>query len=112
MKKHFHNKYIKYQAEIDSFINDFSISGELLGNEKRNSIKLFELDNQTVNIKSFKVPNIFNKIAYKFLRKSKAQRSFEYAEKLLDLDIGTPHPIAYYEFYNGLFFGNLLIRFN
>lgn len=105
MKKHFHNKYIKYQAEIDSFINDFSISGELLGNEKRNSIKLFELDNQTVNIKSFKVPNIFNKIAYKFLRKSKAQRSFEYAEKLLDLDIGTPHPIAYYEFYNGLFFG-------
>lgn len=105
MKKHFHYKYIKYQAEIDSFINDFSISGELLGNEKRNSIKLFELDNQTVNIKSFKVPNIFNKIAYKFLRKSKAQRSFEYAEKLLDLDIGTPHPIAYYEFYNGLFFG-------
>lgn len=105
MKKHFHSKYIKYQTEIDSFINGFSISGELLGNEKRNSIKLFELETETVNIKSFKIPNVFNKIAYKFLRKSKAQRSFEYAEKLLSLDIGTPHPIAYYEFSNGLFFG-------
>ena len=105
MKKHFHKAFIKHQAKISSFINDFSTSGKLLGNEKRNSVKLFELDTQTINIKSFKIPNFFNKIAYKFLRKSKAQRSFEYAEKLLSLDIGTPHPIAYYESSNGLFFG-------
>jgi len=105
MKKHFHNKYIKHQGEIERFILDFNTSGKLLGNEKRNSIKLFELDVQTVNIKSFKIPNIFNKIAYNFLRKSKAQRSYEFAEKLLSLGIGTPHPIAYYEFSNGLFFG-------
>jgi hypothetical protein len=105
MIKHFHKKYLAEQANIDAFINNFSTSGKLLGNEKRNSIKLFELETHTVNIKSFKIPNIFNKIAYKFLRKSKAQRSFEYAKKLLDLDIGTPHPIAYYEFSNGLLFG-------
>ena len=104
MKKHFHNRYIKHQVEVESFINDFSTSGKLLGNEKRNSIKLFELDTQTVNIKSFKIPNVFNKIAYKFLRKSKAQRSFEYAEKLLGLNIGTPHPIAYYDFSSAIFF--------
>ena len=53
---------------------------------------------QTVNIKSFKVPNIFNQIAYKFLRKSKAERSFEYANKLLSKGIGTPQPFAYFEF--------------
>ena len=104
MIKHFHKKYLPQQEKVDAFIDSFSTSGKLLGNEKRNSIKLFELDVQMVNIKSFKVPNIFNKIAYKFLRKSKAQRSFEYAEKLLSLGIGTPHPIAYYEFHKGLFF--------
>jgi len=105
MKKHFHNKYLKEQASIDSFIDDFCTSGTLLGDEIRNSIKLFELDTQVINIKSFKIPNVFNKIAYKFLRKSKAQRSFEYAKKLLDLGIGTPHPIAYYEDSSALFFG-------
>ncbi len=105
MKKHFHNKYIQHQAKLDTFIEDFDTSGKLLSHGKRNSLKLFKLDAETVNIKSFKIPNIFNKIAYKFLRKSKAQRSFEYAENLLSLGIGTPHPIAYYEFYNGLFFG-------
>jgi len=105
MKKHFHNKYLTKQASIDVFIEDFNTSGTLLGDEIRNSIKLFDLDNQLVNIKSFQIPNVFNKIAYKFLRKSKAQRSFEYAEKLLDLGIGTPQPIAYYEDSNVLFFG-------
>ena len=104
MKKHFHREYIKHQDKIDGFINDFATSGKLLGNEKRNSIKLFELDDQTINIKSFKIPNVFNKLAYKFLRKSKAQRSYEYAEKLIDLGIGTPKPVAYYEFNKGLFF--------
>ena len=105
VKKHIHDKYIKHQVKLDGLIGAFTTSGKLLGDEIRNSIKLFELDAQTVNIKSFKIPNIFNKIAYKFLRKSKAQRSFEYAQKLLDLGIGTPHPIAYYEFSSGLFFG-------
>ncbi len=105
MIKHFKKEYIPYQAKIDTFIDTFSTSGELLGDEVRNSIKLFVLDTKTVNIKSFKIPNIFNKIAYKFLRKSKAQRSFEYAEKLINFDIGTPYPIAYYEFSSGLLFG-------
>ncbi|TJY32859.1 lipopolysaccharide kinase InaA family protein [Pontimicrobium aquaticum] len=105
MIKHFHKKYLPQQEKVDVFIDTFSTSGKLFGNQKRNSIKLFELDSQIINIKSFKVPNMFNKIAYRFLRKSKAQRSFEYAMKLLDLGIGTPHPIAYYEFTNGIFFG-------
>ena len=34
---------------------------------------------------------------YNFFRKSKAQRSFEYATKLLNLGIGTPTPIAFCE---------------
>jgi hypothetical protein len=83
---------------LDGFIRDFSNSGIQFGKANRNSIKLFQLNNQTINIKSFKIPNIFNQIAYRFLRKSKAQRSFEYANKLQNFDIGTPQPMAYYEF--------------
>jgi hypothetical protein len=36
------------------------------GNGERNVIKLFDLNGQTINIKSFKVPNIVNKVAYKY----------------------------------------------
>ncbi|MDO7171510.1 lipopolysaccharide kinase InaA family protein [Mariniflexile sp. AS56] len=64
----------------------------------RNVIKIIELDQLKLNIKAFKIPNVVNKIVYNFFRKSKAQRSFEYANKLLELGVGTPKPIAYFEY--------------
>lgn len=90
--------YIDKTSAIDAIINNFETSGEPFGNKGRNSLKLFELDGLMINVKSFRVPNIINKIAYRFLRMSKAKRSFEYANKLIDLNIGTPQPIAYYEY--------------
>ena len=45
---------------------------------------------------------MINKIAYKYFRKSKARRSFEYATILLKNGIGTPAPIAFFENYNWL----------
>lgn len=78
-------------------IETFSTSGTLFGNGDRNKIKLFSLNEQTINIKSFKIPNIINKIAYKYFRKSKAKRSFEFATILLEKNIGTPTPIAFLE---------------
>lgn len=81
-------------------IKTFNSSGELFGNGDRNKIKLFDLNGKTVNIKSFKIPNIVNKIAYKYFRKSKAKRSFEFATILLEKNIGTPQPIAFLENFN------------
>ena len=104
MKNVFHKSYQSSQKEILGFIESFNLSGEIFGKANRNTIKLFKLGDQVINIKSFKVPNIFNQIAYKFLRKSKAQRSFEYANKLIELGIGTPKPIAYFEFSSLLLF--------
>ncbi|MFB3387292.1 Kdo domain containing protein [Flavobacterium sp. LAR06] len=78
-------------------IKTFNSSGTLFGNGDRNKIKLFDLNGKTINIKSFKVPNIVNKVAYKYFRKSKAKRSFEYATILLEKGIGTPQPIAFLE---------------
>ena len=86
--------------EIVSIINNFNSTGFLFGDGQRNKIKLFELEGKTINVKSFKIPHFINKIAYKYFRKSKARRSFEYATTLLEKGIGTPQPIAYFENYD------------
>ena len=89
--------------EVLFFIKEFnSDAGVLFGDGQRNKIKLFDLDGSLVNIKSFKIPHLINKIAYKYLRKSKARRSFEYATILLKKGIGTPQPIAYFEKYDAV----------
>lgn len=93
----FSEDYKASRKEILQIIKDFETKGALLGNGTRNRIKLFENEGELLNVKSFKVPNPVNKIAYKFFRKSKAQRSFEYAHELLKRDIGTPAPVAYFE---------------
>jgi len=97
MKKVFQNKYLDFEKIIDSFIEGFDNSGKDI-KDARNKLKLFDLNGEIINIKSFRVPNLINQIVYKYFRKSKAQRSFEYATKLKQLGIGTPNPIAYYEF--------------
>ncbi|MBS7232982.1 Kdo domain containing protein [Flavobacterium psychroterrae] len=93
---------VKSSKDILSFIRNFQTSGELFGNGDRNKIKLFDLNGKKINIKSFKIPNIINKVAYKYFRKSKARRSFEYATILLEKGIGTPQPIAFLENFNSL----------
>lgn len=52
-------------------------------------------------LKSFKVPASFNRVAYSFLRDSKAKRSFMNAVALKSLGIGTPDPLGYIEFFSG-----------
>ncbi|SHJ00725.1 lipopolysaccharide kinase InaA family protein [Algibacter luteus] len=91
-----------FKTEISKIVDNFSeIEG---GVGKRNIIKIVKIEGVDYNIKAFKIPNIFNKIAYNFFRKSKAQRSFEYAKKLNELKVGTPKPIAYFENKSPLFF--------
>lgn len=95
MRAVFSETYNNHQSEIEDLIRNFSNEGELFGKGERNKIKLFQLDDKVINIKSFKVPNFVNKIAYKFFRQSKAERSFKYAQFLIANNIGTPYPIAY-----------------
>lgn len=90
-------QYRDRKDQIFHFIENFSNEGNIFRNGDRNTIKLFDLDGEQVNIKSFKIPNAVNKIAYRFFRKSKAERSFNYAQILSKKGIGTPTPIAYAE---------------
>lgn len=99
--KYFLNPHFKlFDTKINGFVADFYDYGTSFIEGKRNSIKLFDLEGKTINIKSFKIPNLINKIAYRYFRKSKARRSFEYATLLLEKGIGTPEPVAYFENYN------------
>lgn len=61
----------------------------------RNQLREFTIDGITMIVKSFAIPSIVNRIAYGFLRSSKAQRSCEYAQLLLDRGIGSPAPVGY-----------------
>ncbi len=99
---HFHSKYESKKLQILGYIAHFNEEGTTIMKGDRNVIKSFDLEGKKINIKSFKNPNAFNSIVYKFIRKSKAKRSFEYAIKLLDADILTPFPIAYIEEFSAL----------
>ena len=71
---------------------------------RRNELRKMSLDGVDVVVKSFAIPNFVNRLVYGILRKSKAQRSFEYAVKLNELGVPSPAPIAYYTERCGLFF--------
>ena len=100
MKFKLNKKYNILSNQILNFITNFKNEGKYFVSGKRNTIKLFELENEVISIKSFKKPNIFNKIVYCYFRKSKARRSFEFASKLIEFKIGTPQPVAYFENYD------------
>ena len=97
MKKIFHPDYEYLESHFDSLLTQFKTSGELIGSEKRNIIKVFKHNNFSINIKSFKIPNVINAVVYGYIRKSKARRSFEYARILQSNGIGTPQPFAFFE---------------
>lgn len=70
----------------------------------RNELREINYKGKELVIKSFCKPNLVNQIVYGLFRSSKAQRSYEYAELLLESGIGTPQPVGYYTERNGLFF--------
>jgi hypothetical protein len=95
----FQDKKAAIEHAIMSFETDH---GNLLKSD-RNSIKSMEVEGLNLNFKKFKTPHLFNGFIYKYIRPSKAKRSYEYANVLLQKSIQTPTPIAYFEATN--FFG-------
>ena len=97
MLAQYHPNFSKCKTQIENCITNFTSSGKDFVIGKRNAIKLFKLGGEVISIKSFKKPNLINKIAYRYFRKSKARRSFEFASKLMEMQIGTPQPVAFFE---------------
>ena len=97
MIKTISSNYQELEKNIDSVILNFDKIGDEFGKFSRNKIKLFSFGETKLNVKSFKVPMLINRIIYGTFRKSKARRSFEFAKRLITLGIKSPEPIAYYE---------------
>lgn len=91
------SNFSAYKKELEEILINFETVGEVFGNQKRNTIKTVAFKDYTLNIKSFRPPKLINSFVYKYIRKSKAARSFNYANILTSKGIGTPQPIAYLE---------------
>ncbi len=94
------------KPEVSNAIKNFDTHTQVLGQGDRNVIKIVAIEGKEYTIKSFKVPNLINQVAYRFFRKSKAERSYLYANKLIASGIKTPFPIAYQNNTTSLFFKN------
>lgn len=90
------------ESDINDIIKAFNASNDYMGNPNRNLIKKVNYKSLHLNVKAFKLPHLLNQVVYGYIRKSKACRSFQYANKLLEYNIGTPKPLAYIEHKNVL----------
>lgn len=66
---------------------------------KRNEVRLVNVKGQPYVIKYYKKITFFNRLAYSFIRKSKARRAYEHSAYLLKNQITTPEPVAYINSY-------------
>lgn len=86
--------------DLEAFLLDlpshFLSQGKVLY-KSRNELRTIELPHLILNVKRYRTPFFLNRLAYSFLRPSKACRAFDYALKLREKGIGTPTPIAYLE---------------
>lgn len=94
--------YATYKDSILRLVHDFHKEGELVVKGSRNIIRASVLNGEKINIKYFKKPNTLNALVYSLFRKSKACRSFEYAQYLTKNGILTPQPLAYIECKQGV----------
>jgi len=89
-------------TDIHSILSRVHSEGDI-EYQGRNTVKSIKVADAKWNIKIFKIPHLLNKLVYRFIRKPKAQRSFEYAQLLLEKGVNTPTPIAYAEQRSTLF---------
>ena len=66
---------------------------------RRNDIRLTNVNELYLVVKSFKGMYWPNRLAYSIFRKSKAQRSFETSIRLLKMGFHVPAPVAYIDYY-------------
>lgn len=95
-----HPKYQNQKDAIIELVNTFFDADDSIVKGSRNAIKTNFLGNEKVNIKFFQKPGIFKAIIYTFFRSSKAKRSFDNANYLINYSIQTPFPVAFIEKYN------------
>ncbi|UFS62207.1 hypothetical protein LOH54_11210 [Sulfurimonas sp. HSL-3221] len=95
-----HPDYAEFEAELLSVEAQFSSSDESI-HKARNELRIVPMHGIKTVIKAFKVPHLLNRFVYAYLRDSKAKKSYNNGVRLLELDVPTPQPIGYIEFFRG-----------
>lgn len=94
MRYEINPKYAHTEVLIENIEDYFQASTTVLY-DQRNVIRLVNFKGNNYVVKSFKIPNFINRLAYRYFRPSKAKRSYQYS-----LMIGsslTPEPVSYIE---------------
>lgn len=91
---HINKNYIQYKGFIES-LPTHNYNVEKVYCNHRNVVELVDVNGVKFVVKRYRKPIWFNRIAYTFFRKSKAERAYGNALYLLDHDITTPTPVAY-----------------
>ena len=91
---------IKLTSDFTDFllnIKNFFTHNTQTIHKARNELKIIKHSDINTIVKSFKIPNFINQIAYSYFRDSKAKRSYEHS---LLIEQFTPKAIGYIEFYS------------
>lgn len=92
----------KYKDDFKEFLlnikNYFEENSETI-HKARNELKIINFNGIDTVVKAFKVPNAINQVAYAYIRGSKAMKSYENGMSLSKLEVTSPEPIGYIEFY-------------
>lgn len=103
IKVHINPQYRHLNDDIMRIVNgDYKAVKVFCHN--RNVVERVVMQGRDYVVKTYKRPNLFNRFAYTYLRKTKAKRAFVNAQHLTEFGIETPAPVAYVEtFRKGLF---------
>lgn len=88
----------QFEQDIANIGNIFSQSTTSI-HKARNELRIVTLHGIETVVKSFKIPHRLNRIVYTHFRDGKAFKSYHNALRLVKLNVSTPKPIAYIEFY-------------
>jgi hypothetical protein len=95
IKYEINSKFDNFKEFLQNIKRYFSQNKNTI-HKARNELKIIEHNNIDIVVKSFKIPNIINQIAYTFFRHGKAKKSYKYSLKIGEF---TPTAIGYIEFY-------------
>ena len=95
----FSSELSTHELDLETLENAFHASTNII-QDNRNVIKKVTLSDQQTVVKSFKPPNLLQGLIYRYFRKTKARRSYEYSESLKTKAIDTPKALGYVEIFN------------
>ncbi len=84
-------------SQCEKVLDLFKESDEVV-QTGRNVLKKVEFEGRECVVKAFRVPSFPQNYIYGMFAKSKAEKSYTHAQKLLDLGFQTPAPVGYFEY--------------